>query len=55
MDTDDTERRPKVIRCEHWSEDAGRYYGCHHHEGPHACDWRNHDGECPYLVSVADR
>ena len=53
MATDDTDRTPRVIRCEHWSEDAGRYYGWHHHEGPHACDWGNHDGECPYLVSVA--
>jgi len=55
MVADDTERAPKVIRCEHWSEELGRFGGWHHHEGPHACDWGNHDGECPYWVSVGGR
>lgn len=49
MTTDDTERTPKVIRCEHWSEELGRSGGWHHHEGPNACDSGNHGGECPYL------
>lgn len=49
MATDDTELTPKVIRCEHWSEELGRFGGWQHHEGPHACDSGNHCGECPYL------
>ena len=55
MTEDNPERAPKVIRCEHWSEELGRFGGWHHHEGPHACDWGNHDGECPYWVSVGGR
>ena len=55
MTEDNPERAPKAIRCEHWSEELGRFGGWHHHEGPHACDWGNHDGECPYWVSVGGR
>ena len=55
MTEDNPERAPKVIRCEHWSEELGRFGGWHHHEGPQACDWGNHDGECPYWVSVGGR
>lgn len=52
MTDDDSDGASRVIRCEHWSEEAGRHYGWHHHGGPHACDWGNHDGECPYRASV---
>ncbi len=39
MTEDNPDRAPKVIRCEHWSEELGRFGGWHHHEGSHACDW----------------
>lgn len=55
MTEDNSDRASRITRCEHWSEDAGRYYGWHHHEGPHACDWRNDDGECPYQASVGSK
>jgi len=28
--------------------------GWHHHAGPHACDYGNHDGECPWRVEHGD-
>lgn len=49
MSSDDSERTPKVIRCEHWSEELRRFGGWHHHEGPHACDSGNHGGEMSVL------
>lgn len=33
------DRQMGTIRCEH---------GFHHHPGPHACDWVNHDDQCPH-------
>ena len=44
MTEDSLERAPRVIRCQQWSEELGRFGGWHHHQGPHACDWGNHGG-----------
>lgn len=55
MATDSKSHPPDVIRCEHWSEELGRFGGWHHHAGPHACDWTNHDDECPYWTSIGGR
>lgn len=41
----------RYFRCEHASED-GRVFGWHHHAGPHACDWGNHGGECPWKANT---
>ena len=50
-----TDHSDKVMLCERWSEEIGRFGGWHHHEGPHGCDCTNHDGECLYWrASVGD-
>ena len=38
---------PDAIRSHHVLED-GTSGGWHHHAGPHACDWGNHDDQCPW-------
>ena len=35
------------LRCQHVTAD-GRVVGWHRRDGPHACDWGNHDGQCPW-------
>ncbi len=42
-----------MIRCEHVDEETGKAYGWHHHDGPHACDAANHDGQCPWRAGVS--
>jgi hypothetical protein len=42
-----------VIRCLHWSDEQQREYGRHHHDGPHACDSGNHDGQCPWWAQMS--
>lgn len=43
-----------TIRCQHWSEELGRFGGWHHHAGPHACDLGNHGGNCPWWARYGE-
>lgn len=43
---------PDAIRCHHVLED-GTSGGWRHHAGPHACDWGDHDDQCPWEAQQA--